>query len=369
MEATHQQIVGCVFSVEAAAQRIDEFAMKVRRERAVVTAKNARQATFVKFGASDARLIALACRAAQGTAGSLLRFGFACSVKERAPQARDGVRVSARCIAQSADLAAAAADGTVLLAPEFAALLAGSDLGFQVREVPLPGGRMALACSLGAAAADTGHAALDVRASAVPPLPVDEDALDQARAARADALQRAQVDLESRHEAMLGQIGRAAERLESMAAQVAALTQLIERSQQAAGALEERLARSEHDHRLVLARCDDIAALRDKVDGLLGRLDDTDGKIVAIESRRKVVEEVQARAEGITHMLDDIHLNLEMLGEQRAVVDDVGEKLARLEFTVQEAHNTLRALQRERELAERIEQGIKALRARSGKAG
>jgi hypothetical protein len=33
---------------------------------------------------------------------------------------------------------------------------------------------------------------------------------------------------------------------------------------------------------------------------------------------------------------------------------------------VQEAQNTLRALQREREVAERIEQGIKALRARSG---
>jgi hypothetical protein len=33
---------------------------------------------------------------------------------------------------------------------------------------------------------------------------------------------------------------------------------------------------------------------------------------------------------------------------------------------VQEAQNTLRALQREREVAERIEQGIKALRSRSG---
>jgi hypothetical protein len=64
-------------------------------------------------------------------------------------------------------------------------------------------------------------------------------------------------------------------------------------------------------------------------------------------------------------------VNLEMLGEQRAVVDHVGEKLARLDFTLQEAHNTLRALQRERELAERVEQGIKALRARpvSGKVG
>jgi len=59
-------------------------------------------------------------------------------------------------------------------------------------------------------------------------------------------------------------------------------------------------------------------------------------------------------------------VNLEMLSGQRAVIDDVGEKLARLEFTVQDAQNTLRALQREREVAERIEQGIKALRARSG---
>jgi len=50
------------------------------------------------------------------------------------------------------------------------------------------------------------------------------------------------------------------------------------------------------------------------------------------------------------------------------VIDDVGEKLARLAFTVQEAHNTLQALQRERELAERIEQGIKALRARNAAA-
>ena len=82
-----------------------------------------------------------------------------------------------------------------------------------------------------------------------------------------------------------------------------------------------------------------------------------------------MVEEVQARANSIVHMLQDINVNLEMLGEQRAVVDHVGEKLARLDFTLQEAHNTLRALQREREVAERIEQGLKALRNRSGAPG
>ena len=86
----------------------------------------------------------------------------------------------------------------------------------------------------------------------------------------------------------------------------------------------------------------------------------------AIESRRKMVEEVQTRANAITNLLDDINVNLEMLGEQRAVIDHVGEKMARLDFMVQEAQNTLRALQREREVAERIEQGIKSLRASSG---
>jgi hypothetical protein len=78
-----------------------------------------------------------------------------------------------------------------------------------------------------------------------------------------------------------------------------------------------------------------------------------------------MVEEVQSRASTITSMLGDITVNLEMLGEQRAVIDHVGEQLARLDYTVQEAQNTLRALQREREVAERIEQGIKALRTRS----
>jgi hypothetical protein len=47
------------------------------------------------------------------------------------------------------------------------------------------------------------------------------------------------------------------------------------------------------------------------------------------------------------------------------VVDHVVEKVAQLEYTLQEARNTLRTLQHERELAERIEHGIKQLRART----
>jgi hypothetical protein len=48
------------------------------------------------------------------------------------------------------------------------------------------------------------------------------------------------------------------------------------------------------------------------------------------------------------------------------VVDHVAEKVAQLEYTLQEARNTVRALQHERELAERIEQGIKQLRSKTG---
>ena len=111
-----------------------------------------------------------------------------------------------------------------------------------------------------------------------------------------------------------------------------------------------------------------VTELRAKVDDLLGSLGETDAKIATIESQRKLVDEVQARANGIVHMLQDLNVNLDLLGEQRARVDQVGEKLARLEFTLQEGQNTLRALQREREQAERIEQGIKALRTRSSSA-
>jgi hypothetical protein len=363
MEATPIQIVGCVFSLDPAPERIDDFATQARRERAVVTARSSRQATFVKFGATDARLIALACRAVQGAAS--LRFGFACSSGDRAAQAGDGVRVSARSLAQAGDLAAAARDGEVLLTPQLASLL--STMGFECRtkEVRLAAGRSAVACSLDAAATADERAGADDRPAASPG---DERASDdtwRALTARADAMQRRQDDLEARQQAVLDQVTRATAQLEQLAAQAATLSQTLHESRHAVAALEERLCRSQAEREIALQHESDVAAFRAKVESLLGRVEETDGKIALIESRRKLVESVHARAAGITHMLDDIDLNLEMLGEQRAVIDEVGEKLARLDFTVREAHNTLRTLQRERELAERIEQSIKALRAGS----
>ena len=109
----------------------------------------------------------------------------------------------------------------------------------------------------------------------------------------------------------------------------------------------------------------ELSALKALVDELLSRIAETEERILSIDGRRKVVDEVQTKANTITHLLDDVRLNLEALSEQKAVVDHVAEKAAQLEFMLQEARNTLRTLQHERELAERIELGIRKLRSKS----
>ena len=108
-----------------------------------------------------------------------------------------------------------------------------------------------------------------------------------------------------------------------------------------------------------------MAALRRQVQELLATASETDEKINTIDARRKTVDEVQSKTSLISNLLEDVRVNLEMLGEQKAVIDHVGEKLGRLEFVMQEAQNTLDTLQHERELAERIEESIKQLRART----
>ena len=167
-------------------------------------------------------------------------------------------------------------------------------------------------------------------------------------------------------EGRLNDLDRSAEAVEQKIKSLADREVLVQAVKAEVENIRQISSRSKADLQFVAEHRNDVTDLRAKIEDLLGRVDDTDGKITMIESRRKTVEEVQQRANTITNMLGDINVNLEMLSEQRAVIDHVGEKLARLDFTVQEAQNTLRALQREREVAERIEQGIKALRTRSG---
>ena len=87
--------------------------------------------------------------------------------------------------------------------------------------------------------------------------------------------------------------------------------------------------------------------------------------MAVIETRKKLVDEVQLKTNVIVNVLEDVRVNLEMLTEQRAVVDHVVESMARVNATVQSAQATLKSLQTERELAERIERGIKLLRSKT----
>jgi len=398
MEAPFQ-IVGCLLSSKPADQLIDGFVTGVRRERALVTTRSAQQATFVRFNAPDAKLVSMACAAAAGPDGSLLRFGFASGSKDRARAGQDAFSISNRYIALAHDLAAAARAGDVLVTPQLALLLVEYGFTFAAREVRVGSGRKVMACALDLTPAAPQAAPPDG------PLQRQVGALGsvfQVLMAQADELARKQGELEARQQAMPGPAAPAdvdtaaarpaglqadldaqLARLEARFAAIEQIEQRLERLQQQFSALADQeallqaaqaqledirriSALSKADLQFVSEHRGEVSELRAKVEDLLGRVADTDGKIEMIESRRKMVEEVQSRANGIIHMLEDINVNLEMLGEQRAVVDHVGEKLARLDFTLQEAHNTLRALQREREVAERIEQGIKALRTRSG---
>ena len=132
--------------------------------------------------------------------------------------------------------------------------------------------------------------------------------------------------------------------------------------------VHEISARSRADLNHVTEHRGEVATLKNQVDLLLSRIAETDERIVAIDAKRKLVDEVETKANAIVHVLDDVRINLETLGEKKAVIDHVAEKVAQLEFMLQEARQTLRTLQHERELAERIEQSIKQLRTRTAKA-
>ena len=123
--------------------------------------------------------------------------------------------------------------------------------------------------------------------------------------------------------------------------------------------------RSKADLQHVVEHRNELDALRQKVDDALKGVSETEDRMAVIA---KLVDDVQRKTNVIVNVLEDVRVNLEMLGEQRAVVDHVVESMAGVNETVRSAQATLKALQAERELAERIERGIKLLRAKTGGA-
>ena len=168
-------------------------------------------------------------------------------------------------------------------------------------------------------------------------------------------------------ETRLTDMKQLATELDKSIAAIAAREQLVNAIKSEVESVHEISARSRADLQHVTEHRGEVATLKHQVDVLLSRIAETDERIVAIDAKRKLVDEVQTKANAIVHVLDDVRLNLETLGEQKAVVDHVAEKVAQLEFMLQEARNTLRTLQHERELAERIEMGIKQLRSKTAK--
>jgi uncharacterized protein YoxC len=91
----------------------------------------------------------------------------------------------------------------------------------------------------------------------------------------------------------------------------------------------------------------------------------TQERIVAIENRRQVVDDVQRKADTIMNVLGDVQITLDSVSEQKAMVDHVFAELARIEYLVQEARGTMRALQTERDVAQRIVENVRQIHARA----
>jgi hypothetical protein len=124
-------------------------------------------------------------------------------------------------------------------------------------------------------------------------------------------------------------------------------------------------ARSREDLQHLGAHREDVADLRRQMQELLATADQVEARIADVEARRRDVDDVEARVSMVSSLVKDVGVNLETVNRQRAVIDHLNERLANVDAVMQEAKNTLRLLSQERELAERIEQSIRQLRARS----
>ena len=166
-------------------------------------------------------------------------------------------------------------------------------------------------------------------------------------------------------EGRIGDLRTMTEEVERKIQGIAAREGFIGAVKREVATVHEISARSKADLQHETEQRGAVEALKVNVEKALKGIGETEERMAVIESRRKVVSEVQLKTNVMSHMLADVRLNLETLSEQKSVIDHVIENLAGLNEMVQGAQATLKALQTERELAERIERGIKRLRARA----
>src|ERR1043166_5911366 len=102
-------------------------------------------------------------------------------------------------------------------------------------------------------------------------------------------------------ETRLIEIKQLADDLEKSIQTIASREQLINAVKAEVEQVHQISARSKADLAHVAENRNEIAVLKTRVDELLSRIGETDERIVAIDSRRKVVDEVQQKARSEEH--------------------------------------------------------------------
>jgi len=184
--------------------------------------------------------------------------------------------------------------------------------------------------------------------------------LDQRRSQLAEAEQAlGQVDNR------MDELRRLSEAMERKIQGIVEREQVVEAVRRGIEGVHALGQKSQADLETISERRAEIARATSEMDRLRDSLAATHERIVVIENRRQVVDDVQRKADTIMNILGDVQITLDSVSEQKAMVDHVFAELARIEYLVQEARGTMRALQTERDVAQRIVENVRQIHARA----
>lgn len=364
-------LVGCVLTAKPAAEAIDAFVAQARRERAVIMSKSAQGATFVRFNATDGRLVALARQATFGRARPALRFGFVAGTRETLTatsegaakrgaaagpgtgSAEGGVSLSARSIVHAHQLAAGAADGQVLVSGPLAVRLIEEGFALRSRPVRLPGGQRLAACVLepdatAATAAPpdtTDRAATSAKAAGSDDTAGATSASTQAASlgqvlqalqTQTEAVTLRQQDLEARQDAALARMTlveegtRPSRHLAELEAEVEVQLTRAESRLTFIDQLEQRLERlhaaaAELDHRISeqLRRQAEADRLRQQCDELEARMASAQGRLGDLAASQQELAERAPQIDALVGRIGQAEAEIERVASRRPLVEDV----------------------------------------------
>jgi DNA repair ATPase RecN len=127
-------------------------------------------------------------------------------------------------------------------------------------------------------------------------------------------------------------------------------------------ALYELTGRARQDARVVTDAQPELARARTELDGVLTRLNQTDGLLRTLEERRRQADRVEERLARAGVLQEEVRSALETLLAQKAQVDHYIEKTASLSLETRQAEGLLQALRDERRLSDRVRAALAELR-------